>query len=183
VAQVLDDRMVEVQAADVLQALLGQHVEPGLGAAHHGGVEGAAAEVVDGQAPADRHLAPCTAVKYDAAPTGSGSAAACRAGLPGPLDEGTAAPITPPGRVGDPDLLRGRRRAWRRASVATWPSTRPNTCATGITWSPRKMLPSSTLRFGLGSKRLGSRPGMTFGVTADEHPSVGAEVHRRRQQR
>ncbi len=49
-AEVLDDAVVEVEAADVAEALLGEHFEAGLGAAHHGRVEGAAAEVVDRQA-------------------------------------------------------------------------------------------------------------------------------------
>ena len=54
VAQMLDDRVVEVEAADVGQAVLGEHLEPGLRPADHRRVERAAAEVVDREAAPDR---------------------------------------------------------------------------------------------------------------------------------
>jgi hypothetical protein len=51
------DRVVDVDAADVVAAVDREHLEAGRGAGHHAGVERAGAEVVDHDHRADRDVA------------------------------------------------------------------------------------------------------------------------------
>ena len=164
--------------------MLGQHLEAGRGAPHHGRVERAAAQVVDGQRPPDRHRR----AQHGGVVRRGGDRLgdqprrrqAGRAGRRRRAPPGAARPTAPGGSSAP------RRRAppsCRRASAATCRSTAPITCGTGISRSPSSTTPSSTRRFGFGSKQAGSMPGRAFGVAADQQPAVGVEVDRRGQQR
>src|SRR5437763_4833045 len=100
--------------------------------------------------------APCTAVKYDAAPTGS----AISRGLPSPASRAASTSRLrrrSPHRAGWVSRTSSAGApSWRRASPATCARTWLNTCGTGSSASPSRIVPSSMRRFGFGSNRPGS---------------------------
>jgi hypothetical protein len=179
---VLHDGVVEVEPADVLQALLGQHVEPGLGAAHHGGVERAAAEVVDGQAPPDRHLGAVHRGEVRRrADRLRDQPRRAEPGVAGRLDQGAAALLAPAGRVGQADLLRRRPElaAGLGGDLAEHQAEHLRDRHLPVAEEDVPVV-DAPLRVGL--EAAGVQPGVPLGVAADEHPAVGPEIHRGRQQ-
>jgi hypothetical protein len=179
----LDQRLVEVEAAQVGQARLGQHLEAGRRAAHHRRVEGAAAQVVDGQRAPHRHgAAEHRRVVGGGRDRLHDEAGGGQAGGADRLDQHGAAPFTPAGRMGDPDLLD------RAAQVAGGLGGEAAEHGGDHAGYRQLLLAQQHHTVVDAALRVGFEPGRVepcgpLGVPPHQQPAVRVEVHGRRQQR
>ncbi len=179
----LDDAVVEVEAADVADAFLGEHFEAGLGAAHHGRVEGAAAEVVDRQAAPGR----------DGGAEHGGEVGRRRhrfgdelgrgqPGQAGRVDQDRAPPLAPPRRVGQADLsghLTGLPLGFEGDLLEDIGEHLRHRDLGGA--EEHRAVVDAALRVRLEAG--GVHAGVALGVASDEHAAVGVVVDRRGQDR
>ena len=176
---VVVDGGVEVDPAEALDALgRAQDVPPGVGLAQHGGVEGAAAQVVDGDH--GPGLDPGLRGVVDGGRLGLGHGDdVVEVGEAGGLAQQVELVGAPVGRVGDGDAV-GR----GALGLATWSTTQRSSRA--IRASAEYGVPPTMIGVGSPSRRLNSRARPLGSVAArraaglaDEHGAVVAQEHDR----
>ena len=182
-AEMLDNRMIEIQTPHIGQALLGQDFEPALRTSNHGGVERPTAKVVDGQTSAHRHSRAQHRGEIGSGTDRFGDQTGTAQPRPARrVNEYVAAPLPPTGRMRQPHLferpaelaLRLRRHATQNKAEHVRHGQ------LGITENDLAIV-DAALR--IGFEPAGVETSVTLGVASDEHPPIGVEIDRRRQQR
>ncbi|WSG37646.1 hypothetical protein OHA72_40505 [Dactylosporangium sp. NBC_01737] len=174
--------MVEVEAADVGEAVLGEDLEPGLGAPDHGRVERAAAEIVDGEAAPHRDGG-----AEHGGEVGRGTdrlrdqSGRAEPGDAGRLDQQGPAPLTPPRRVGEPHLVGCGAELPAGLGVDQRQHVREQSRHRHrMVTDEHLAVVDATFRVGFEPGRV--QPRVALGVPPDQDFAVGVEVQSRGQQ-